>query len=136
MLPGCPGPPVHGPYRVRPPPTPYAKPRQTFFWTIENPKWKMDAPNQKVVLRKQQREERKGGAGMTPWSLTIPTRRAVLRIMVGSVVVPLALATLTASATEGHTSANKEALGWKPHLIRKGDGKGGWIDHDGSIQFI
>ena len=46
-------------------------------------------------------------------------------------------ATLTRSATDGSDKpATKEPLGWKPHVIRKGDGKGGWMDHPGSLQFI
>ncbi len=36
----------------------------------------------------------------------------------------------------GPPGKDKEPLGWKPHVIRRGDGKGGWVEQAGRYQFL
>ena len=52
------------------------------------------------------------------------TRQPHLRTLCPGLLLA-ALVLLPAVAAQG--PADKEPLGWKPHVIRRGDGKGGWV---------
>jgi hypothetical protein len=60
------------------------------------------------------------------------TRQDPLRLRLGLPLLALALPLVAAA----QAPAGKEPLGWKPHVIRRGDGKGGWAEHPGRYQFL